>query len=314
MFARIPFLTRFTNRRSPVYAAASREIEQMHEQLANGMSHYLNEPDERARDLARTACDQRQLRRRGLPRTLGPRISARAASEALHGALANGPCLLALPFSGAALDLLRELNSDASLPLLLVDSQGLAAVQDDLGPVVAAMSRCSSREVVKHVKRASAGGGAVVYVSFPELHPLIPGTTANVAFLGKACRFSLLDPLLCMNGLNTLLTIGRQPEGATSLVSCDIVAARAAEPGRALGTILNWLLGHLQTAATDTPADTYSWHHLYRASKYYYQIERDNRIKQLDAFFDAWMYSSADLPPKTYQLAKARLAALRHVT
>jgi hypothetical protein len=313
MFARIPLLTRFTHPRTPAHKAASREVEQMHDQLATGITHYLGEPEERARSLARTACEQRQLRRRGLPRTAGPRISARLASESLHVALAHGPCLLALPFSGAALDLLRELNSDASLPLMLVDSHGLASVEGDLGPVVAALPRCSSKDVVKHVKRTAAEGSAMVYVSFPELHSLGAGTTANVAFLGKACRFSLLDPLLCMHGVKTLLTIGRRPEGATSLVSCDIVAVRAAEQRRAIGTILNWLLGHLQASASDAPADTYSWHHLYRASKYSYQIERDNRIKQLDAFFDAWMYSSADLPVKTYQLAKARLAALRHV-
>jgi hypothetical protein len=312
MFDNLPFLKRLGAPATPARDAVSRDIELMQEQLATGIAHYLGEPEDRAASLAQTACEQRQLRRRGLPRTAGPKVSALAASETLHHALAQGACLLALPFSGAALDLLRNLVSDASLPLLLVDSPSLLAVESDLGPAVAALPRCSIREVVKHAKRTSAEGDAVIYVTFPELHSLVNGTTANAAFLGKACRFSLLDPLLCMSGPRILLTIGRHPSGGTGLVSCDTAAMRVADQGQAIVNVLHWLLGHLQTAASDAPADTYSWHHLYRASKYCYQIERDNRIKQLDAFFDAWMYSSAGLPAKTYQLAKARLAALRH--
>lgn len=312
MFARIPLLTRFTAPRTRTGAPASRDVEQMHEQLATGIAHYLGEPEDRAWDLAGAACEQRQRRRGGPPRTAELQVPAQAAAEALRDALAQGPCLLALPFSGAALDLLDELAPDQSLSLLLVESPSVAAAQADLGPVIASLPRCSTREVVKHVKRASSEGSRLVYVSFPELHTLVAGATANVAFLGKACRFSLLEPLLCMHGLNTLLTIGCGPSGGLGVVDCDIVALRAADQSKAIGASLSWLLGHLQASASETPSDTFSWHHLYRASKYYYQIERDNRIKQLDAYFDAWMVSSAGLPAKTYQLAKARLAALRH--
>lgn len=312
MISPLSLFRKLIGAQAPGQDDAARAREQMQEQLATGIAHYLGEPEERAAALARAACAQRLRRRRGL--SDGPGVPLLAAVAALRTALARGPCLLALPFCGAALDLLRELAAQEGLPLMLVDSPALATLQDDLGPRLAQLPRCPAREAPKQVKRDAAQGRAAVYVSFPELHALPAGTTANVAFLGKACRFSLLDPLLCMQGLDTILTIGRQDAGGLELASCDTAALRAADRKGALVTVLGWLLGHLEASASEAPADTYSWHHLYRASKYCYQIERDNRIKQLDAYFDAWMFSSSGLPPRTYQQAKARLAALRQAS
>jgi hypothetical protein len=312
MFSPISLIKKLAGARPPDADAPNREDERMQDQLASGIAHYLGETEERASALARAACVQRRRRRSGLAE--GPGVPLQAAVRTLGSAVARGPCLLALPFSGTALDLLRELSAQQGLHLLLVESPALAAMQEDLGPSLASVPRCPAREVLKHVRQAAAENRALVYVSFPELHTLASGTTANVAFLGRACRFSLLDPLLCMQGLHTILTIGRQDAGGLELTSCDTAALRAADRSRAMGTVLGWLLGHLQASASETPADTYSWHHLYRASKYCYQIERDNRIKQLDAYFDAWMVSCSGLPPHTYQVAKARLAALRHAS
>lgn len=309
MFSLTSLFKKPAGTRAPDAEIADREDERMQDQLAAGIAHYLGEPDERAWALARTACVQRRLRRRGLAD--GPGVPLQPAVLALRSAMARGPCLLSLPFCGAALDLLRALSAQQGLRLLLVESPALAALQDDLGPELATLPRWPVRNAVKHVKQAVTEGAAIVYVSFPELHALASGTTANVSFLGKACRFSLLDPLLCMQGLPALFTIGRHTAGAMELASLDIAAVRATERSQAMGTVLNWLLGHLQASASEAPADTYSWHHLYRASKYCYQIERDNRIKQLDAYFDAWMVSCSGLPANTYQVAKARLAALR---
>lgn len=299
----------FTGAQAQGANAAQREAEQLQDQLATGIAHYLGEPEERAWALAGAACAQRQRRRRGLAD--GPGVPLLGAIAALRSGLARGPCLLALPFSGAALDLLRELAAQDGLRLMLVESPALAAVRDDLGPELATLPRCPTRDAVRQARREAAEGRSVVFVTFPELHALLTGTTTNVVFLGKTCRFSLLDPLLCMQGLNTILTIVRPAAGEMELASCDTAALRAADRSQAMGAVLNWLLGHLQASAAEAPADTFSWHHLYRASKYCYQIERDNRIKQLDAYFDAWMVSRSGLPINTYQAAKARLAALR---
>lgn len=309
MFSPVSLVKMLTGARAPRANGATRAAQQMQEQLAAGIAHYLGEPEERAALLARAAVAQRLRRRHGL--SDGPGVPLLAAIATLRDAIARGPCLLALPFSGTALDLLRELASQDGLPLVLIESPLVAAAQDDLGPQLASLPRCPTRDVVRHARHAAAEGRALVYVSFPELHTPVAGTTANVAFLGKACRFSLLDPLLCMQGLDTILTIGRLDAGGLELASCDTAVLRAADRSRAMGTVLGWLLGHLQASASEAPADTFSWHHLYRASKYCYQIERDNRIKQLDAYFDAWMVSCSGLPAHTYQVAKARLAGLR---
>lgn len=303
MSARPVILARLASLHMP--APAPRR-DHLAEQAAAGIAHYLGLSDQQAALLARDACARRLARRSGA------QLQPARALEALRQALESGSCLLALPFSGSGLDLLHALAADASLPLLLVESPAIAGLEADLGPTANGLPRCHASDAIKHVK----GPGkerSLVYISFPELHALGAGTTTVASLLGKPCRWSVLEPLLCMVGLGRLLTLDAAAPASDAdpaLVGCDIPASALLRTEQ-VATLLRWLLGHLEMSASLAPADTFSWHPLYRASMHCYQIERDNGIKQLDAYLKAWRASPAGLPEPAYRLAMTRIAALR---
>lgn len=292
------------------------DTEQLIQQTAAGMAYYLGLSDEDATLRAQAACERRQRRHGGQPFSDGPTVPPDQATKHIQAALnKNGSCLMALPFSGAALELLHEIATPGDLPLILIESPALAKLSRIMGATIGDLPRCQIHEVIKHVKIQVAQPQAVVYVSCPELHTLSAGTTTSTSFLGKACRFSVLDPLLCRYGLKTLLTIGYFPATAgvgPELVSCDAPAIGPEGHSQAMTTLLRWLLGHLQVSASVAPDDTLSWHHLYRASAHCYQIERHNRIEQLEAYFMAWKRSPGGMPEALSRMAAARVAALRN--
>lgn len=294
------------------------DTERLIQQTAAGMAYYLGLTDEDATLRAQAACERRQRRHGGQPFSDGPMVPPDQAKKHIQVALnKNGSCLMALPFSGAGLELLHEMATAGDLPLILIESPALAKLSQIMGTTIGDLPRCQTHEVIKHVKIQVGQPQAVVYVSFPELHTLSAGTTTSTSFLGKACRFSVLDPLLCRYGIKTLLTIGYFPATAgvgPELVSCDAPATGPEGNSQAMTTLLRWLLGHLQVSASIAPDDTLSWHHLYRASAHCYQIERHNRIEQLEAYFMAWKRSPGGMPEALSRIAAARVAALRNAT
>lgn len=301
----------------PATAPAIRQLDtdRVINQAAVGMAYYLGLTDEEATLRAQAAHERRQRRCRGRPRADGPSVPPDQARKQLQSALRrNRSCLMALPFSGAALELLHELASDVSLPLILIDSPALAELSCELGTTLNELPRCPVEDAVTHVKIQIAQSQAVVYVSFPELNPLLAETSATTRFLGKACRFSMIEPLLCRQGLKALITIGYFPatEGVgPELISIDTPDTGLEEASEAIATLLRWLLGHLQVSASIAPDDTRSWYHLYRASLHCYQIERLSRIEQLDAYFNAWRSSPCGMRETMHRVVEARMAVLR---
>lgn len=294
-------------------AAAPRDVAPTAEQLAAGMAHYLGLNDEDATSLAGEASARRLERRQQRYSGVVLDMRVKRARECLRQALRDGPCLLALPFSGAGLDFLHALAVDRGVPLVLIESPALGLLGADLGTTVSSLQRCHTREVIGYV-RTQEPARAVVYVSFPELHALTPGTTNRATFLGQSCRLSVLEPLLCLYGLNMLFMPGHGEDlndADFGVVSCD--SASLAASAQPVTSLLRWLLEQLELSAVKAPANTFSWHHLYRASMHCYQIERDNGIKQLDAYFNAWRNSSAGMPEPTYRVAMSRIAALREL-
>lgn len=311
------FIRRCTGRMSNagVPVVSQQDVARTIEKAAAGMAYYLGLSDENATLRAQAAWERRQRRRCGHPLSDGPVVQPEQAQKCLHQALKKGSCLLTLPFSGAALELLYELATEGGLPLILVECPALSALAAELGATICDLPRCHTKDVIKHVKIQVRQPQAVVYVSFPELSTLTTGTTANAAFLGKPCRFSLLEPLLCRYGLTSILTIGYFPSttgAGPELVSCEASFIGHDDHAHAMTTLLRWLVQHLQASASVAPDDTLSWHHLYRASVHCHQIERHNRIEQLDAYFNAWRHSPDGMPDTIDSIATARLAALRH--
>lgn len=305
-------LTRLFNfrPRKPAASVMQRADQRLLDQMTQGIAYFLGESEESAAAMAESALEKRRQLRTGEAAPASARLvtTTRAAIDA---ALAHGPCLLALPCHAEALSLLAALVRDDSLRLVLVDSPAARSLTDE---VLAGRSiaRCPTQDLVKRVKFPSGDDGQAVYISFPELHALIPGTTASAMFLGKACRVSVLEPLLCVSGLNTLLTLGVSPDapGSLAVASWNAAAFRAEKHSKPIGIALGWLWSHLQAVASGAPSELLSWQALYRATAHCYQIERENQIKQLEAYFNAWKRSPAALPGETHDFALARLAAM----
>lgn len=306
----MPLLTRLGARAAGA-RGANEEPTRHVSALRQGIGYFLGLDDAAASTLAQVSLDAHQALRAGRPGTL--RMAAQPALAQLETALQDGPCLLALPFNEPALCLLRQLAGRTTLPLTLIESP---AVRDALSglDLPAALPRCSSQDVIRHVKAACAvQAPPMLYVSFPELHAQIPGTTAIRPFMDKPCHFSLLEAVLMRSGLRSLITlgVGAAAQPAVTLVTRTARQDSTLDAGQAIGATLNWLVGQLQAVAGAWPAETLSWQYLYRASVHCQEIERDNQLKQLEAYFDAWKRADAGLSGATYGYAMERLAALR---
>lgn len=243
----------------------------------------------------------------------------------LASALSQGSCLLALPCNVPALQWLvrlvhLRLAQAAVAPTVLVDSPALRPLQAALQLPAGALRCCSPIEVIQQVKAGrTAAAPATLFISVPELHVAGAGTSAQLPFLGQTLRWSLLEPLLCLQGLKTLLTLAPLATGADQRQTLALVSRATVQPGPAggrdggdsAGAILAWLVGHLEAAARSLPGLTLSWPPLYRASAPFQAITRSNRLKQVEAFFDAWQAAGGGLQQQTRAHVAARLAALR---
>ena len=310
------------------------------QQSQTALGLFLGLSDSDALALACTVLAHRQTWRAGQraavpvapPGAAGQRS---ADANSLARALGQGSCLLALPCCLPALRWLGGLVHAAPAPMVLVDSPALAPLLDGLDPFgrmpAGALRRCSATEVIQQVKAGRSGAApATLYISFPELHAAGPGTSAQVRFLGQTLRWSLLEPLLCLQGLKTLLTLappastlastsaGTAPGAAAgqplALVSRATVAAVGSGPhgqGDNPAAILAWLVGHLECAVRSQPGMALAWPQLYRASAPFQAITRSNRLKQLEAFFAAWQAAGGGLQQQTQAFVTTRLAVLR---
>ena len=224
-----------------------------------------------------------------------------------------------------ALQLLRQLPGQVQAPIVIIDSPGLGDSLARWRLPGAAVARCGMAQALQRVKAGAAAAdrgveGAVsdpapvLYISFPELHRPSAGTTAQVIFLGQPTLFSLFEPLLCQHGLKTLVTMALHTlaDGPALVLSpLGIAAVAPGDRSAAPAALLRWLVGHLQTLARTLPEQTLCWPQLYRRSVHFQAIARSNRLKQLEAFFEAWKVSGNGLQGQTHAFVTAQLAALR---
>ena len=304
----------------------------MLQQSQTALGLFLGLSDSDALALACTVLAHRQTLSAARRQPAAPGAAAHTAGQrsadanTLSRALAQGSCLLALPCNVAALQWLGTLASSAAAPMVLVHSTALQPLLAGLGwPAKLPAGRlqcCSATEVIQHVKaRRSGAAPATLYVSFPELHAAGADTSAQVRFLGQTVRWSLLEPLLCLQGLKTLLTLApadglpssppADPAPALALRSRSTLAPGPHGPGDSPGAILAWLVGHLEAAARSQPGLALAWPQLYRASAPFQAITRSNRLKQVEAFFEAWQAAGGGLQQQTQAYLSTRLAALR---
>ena len=255
-------------------------------------------------------------------------VAGRPGSDAINtlaSALAQGSCLLALPCNVPALQWLGRLPQADVAPMVLVDSPALRPLLAALPLTAKTWRCCSPTEVIMQVKAGRNGAApATLYISVPALHTAGAGTSAQVRFLGQTLRWSLLEPLLCLQGLKTLLTLspsvappvtppvtGGGNDQPLALVSRATLQPSPGSSGDSPGAVLAWLVGHLEASARSLPSLTLCWPQLYRASAPFQAISRSNRLKQVEAFFDAWQAAGGGLQQQTQAHVAARLAVLR---
>lgn len=323
-------------RAAPAQAAALQQgtDSAMLQQSQTALGLFLGLSDSDALALASTVLAHRQTlsaarRQRAAPGAAAHTAGQRSAdTNTLSRALAQGSCLLALPCNVPALQWLGALATSAAAPIVLVYSAALQPLLAGLGwPAKLPAGRlqcCSATEVIQHVKARRSGAAlSTLYVSFPELHAAGADTSAQVRFLGQTVRWSLLEPLLCLQGLKTLLTLAPAddlpssppadpaPAPALALRSRSTLLPGPHGPGDSPGAILAWLVGHLEAAARNQPGLALAWPQLYRASAPFQAITRSNRLKQVEAFFEAWQAAGGGLQQQTQAYLSARLTALR---
>ena len=323
---------------APAQAAALQQgtDSAMLQQSQTALGLFLGLSDSDALALASTVLAHRQTlsaarRQRAAPGAAAHTAGQRSAdTNTLSRALAQGSCLLALPCNVPALQWLGALATSAAAPIVLVYSAALQPLLAGLGwPAKLPAGRlqcCSATEVIQHVKARRSGAAlSTLYVSFPELHAAGADTSAQVRFLGQTVRWSLLEPLLCLQGLKTLLTLApaddlpSSPPADPALALAPALALRSRStllpgphgPGDSPGAILAWLVGHLEAAARNQPGLALAWPQLYRASAPFQAITRSNRLKQVEAFFEAWQAAGGGLQQQTQAYLSARLTALR---
>lgn len=247
--------------------------------------------------------------------------------EPLEKALEQGSCVLALTFNEELLECLRYLENHFDDAIVLIESPQLMLALSSLGirsQKWSKIRRCVTQDVFKHLKAERiAQAKSTLYISFPELHTAQIGTRITLNYLGKACYFSVLEVAMCMSGIDTLMTLQlthaltqKSPSfnGHYSLLAKHFCASERSDSSASIRINMAWLYTHLESIARHKPCQTLSWASLFRASVHYQELERDNQIKLLEAYFREWKRVGSGLCDQTYQFALARLALYRTPT
>ncbi|MBI3230818.1 MAG: hypothetical protein HYZ45_11775, partial [Burkholderiales bacterium] len=209
-----------------------------------------------------------------------------------------------------ALQLVRQLLQNRLLDIVLVETPQLRTTLTDLQFTNANL--LPAKEAIKVVKARKAAASNTLYISFPETHSYQAGTTTQMEFAGKGYGVSLLEPLLCCSGIPVLLSLAMAEDGqGLQLSRLPLASLGGQGPNQVMAAIAGWLAARLQAMATAMPQQTWSWAALFRASKHCRAIERSDKLKQLEAYVEAWQASGTGLELASYDILKTRLQQLR---
>lgn len=330
MFAR-PFSLKFFAKwqsRSSTEALRFQQIEASAINHAEkGVQHFLGLNSAAANELARAAQSAYQTMLQESKRANLNDAAHHVLAQvqlALVQALKQNSCLLALPLQVQALHLLRQLAQRSQRKIVIVETAQVRQIVQDMQLLDSCLVLKPSKEVIKLVKERtqnSAGNTAnehehTLYISFPESHPFSAGTSTTLEFAGKAYGFSMLEPLLCVSGLPTLLSLSSDLSSDTNssdmtLAHFSLAQVTDQKASAAMMTIATWLASQLQSCAQCHPAQSLAWQALFRASLHCRTIERSDKLKQLEAYFDVWKNSGTGLDLATHEMLKSRLQQLR---
>lgn len=229
--------------------------------LARDVERLLGCDPETARSVAnasawRTATLDTLARRR--PRNGAAMIAAATPLPADLGLLArleesDHPYVLALPYTTDAIALLAHLVARTKRTVIIEQTlltQSLMPLFrcDFATPDV--MSR-RNRMRDEHTSRA-------IFVTFPDHHLTLEGTTRPVTFLGGEFHFSLAEALLYVRGASPIMTMRAEREGYV-LDAYDAPVDPAVVLERDALAVVEWLAARIESVVLAAPAKVLSW-------------------------------------------------------
>lgn len=194
----------------------------------------------------------------------------------------EAPFVLALPLSTDALIVLARILQRPRQQTWVVEKTPLTQLL--LEPILggAGNVECVTPDVlIRRSRMREATGHRWVFVTFPDHHLTLDGTTRPVQFLGGPHHFSLVEPLLYARGASPILTLQRG-EKCLQLASYARPVDRAAFRESDAQDLLQWLAEQLETVIRSAPTKVLSWRELVKQTSEALRLKRimDGRLVQ----------------------------------
>jgi len=163
------------------------------------------------------------------------------------------PYLLALPYTTDAIALLAHLVT-RTRRTVLVEQTLLTQTLMPLFPCEFAMSDVLTRRN----RTRDAATARSIFVTFPDHHFTLEGTTRPITFLGNEFQFSLAEALLYVRGASPLVTLAHR-DGRFQLDAYEApVDPQAVREQDALA-LVEWLAARIESVVRAAPASVLSW-------------------------------------------------------
>lgn len=254
--------------------------------LARDIEHLLGCDHDQARAIANAAAWHMTgldlLARRQL-RNGAAMIAAATQAPADLGLLTrleanDHPYILALPYTTDAIALLAHLVARTQRTVVIE--------QTLLTKALMPLFRCELATpdvLIRRNRMRDERTAREIFVTFPDHHLTLEGTTRPVTFLGGEFHFSLTEVLLYVRGASPLVTL-RAEQGGYTLEAYDApVDPQAVREQDALA-LLTWLAARVESVVRAAPEKVLSWRSIAQRTSAAARVRRILEGRMLQAF------------------------------
>lgn len=229
--------------------------------LARDVGRVLGCDPEMARSIANAVAWRMTLLER-LARS-NPRNGARSIANAIPSPVdldplmrlesRDHPYILALPYTTDAIVLLAHLAL-STRRTVLIEQTPLTQALKPLFPCEFA----TPDEITRRNRMRNESTARSIFVTFPDHHLTLEGTTRPVTIFGKEFQFSLAEALLFVRGASPIVTL-HQHEGRFLLETYDAPVDRQAVREQDALAIVEWLAARIESVVRAAPMSVLSW-------------------------------------------------------
>jgi len=192
------------------------------------------------------------------PRNGAALIAASTPSPADLGLLTrledgDHPYILALPYTTDAIALLAHVVTQTRRPVIIE--------QTPLTHTLMPLFQCDFAKPDMLIRRNRARddrAARAIFVTFPDHHLTVEGTTRPMTFLGGEFHFSLAEGLLYVRGARPLVTL-RAADGGYVLEAYEAPIDAAAVREQDMRALLEWLATRIESVILAAPSKVLSW-------------------------------------------------------